>query len=465
MKIITWNCRGIADGRARKHVKQLLNSTKADILCLLEIRSPKADRMINMIYSLGFTNHFIVDPIGFAGGFLLLWNQGRVKINMVGHSSQAIHTKICLEPNDCFVTFSHVRPNPLAKNDQWGSVDTNNRNMERFVDAYNACGLIDLDNFPEAKVVVLPRLHSDHSPIMFMDEAGRPPAKHLRPNRFEAAWLAKPDYEDIWKDATRNMHDNIEVMIEKISKNSLLWNKKVFGNIFHRKRHLEEKIKKIQMNSNYQSSRDLQNLERELINDLNKILDQEETHWFQKSRQDWIKDGDRNTRFYHNVALSRRNKNHIFQVVGWRDSRYLESVRISTSQASNLIRRAYSDEVKKLFFGMKKFGSPRPDGIQVIFYQHFWEDVGPALTTFVNQALGSGSVHKSLLKAFVTLIPKKDIPDSETDFKPITLLNVAFKVISKVIVNRMRPIMCNIIGLHQNSFLPGRSTLDNIILT
>lgn len=51
------------------------------------------------------------------------------------------------------------------------------------------------------------------------------------------------------------------------------------------------------------------------------------------------------------------------------------------------------------------------------------------------------------------------------NFRPITLLNVAFKVILKVLVNRMRPIMCKLIGPRHNSFLLGRSTLDNVILT
>lgn len=83
----------------------------------------------------------------------------------------------------------------------------------------------------------------------------------------------------------------------------------------------------------------------------------------------------------------------------------------------------------------------------------------------VNQALCTSSVHKSLFQAFMTLIPKKANAESAANFRPITLLNVAFKVISKVLVNRLRPIMCSLIGPHQNNFLLERSTLDNVILT
>lgn len=134
-------------------------------------------------------------------------------------------------------------------------------------------------------------------------------------------------------------------------------------------------------------------------------------------------------------------------------------------QRASLTRTARIEEVKKAVFGMKKFGSPGSDGIQAIFYQKYWDVVGPSLTNLVNEAIRSGRIPCPLLTTFITLIPKKERPGNASDFRPITLLNMAFKIISKVIVNIMRPIMKNIIGPHQNSFLPRRSTLDNIFLT
>lgn len=92
-------------------------------------------------------------------------------------------------------------------------------------------------------------------------------------------------------------------MIAEISSKSILWNKNVFGNIFNRKKHHEARINGVQMDLNYHSLRDLQILDRSLIKELNEVLVQEKAHWFQKSRQDWVKDGDKNTRFYHNAAF------------------------------------------------------------------------------------------------------------------------------------------------------------------
>ncbi|XP_031126953.1 uncharacterized protein LOC116029190 [Ipomoea triloba] len=559
MKFLSWNCRGIVNGWVKKHVKELLNTSKADALCLLEIRSLKAQGMINLVSRLGYTKHFLVEPLGFAGGLLLFWKHEYINLEVIGHSSQSIHTRVKIGLVDMFFTFAYVRPNLVAKKrfwdnckvlgdnlqgpwivigdlndiasgeEQWGSESTCNTSLQRFVDAYSSCGLFDpghvgpkftwcktvgnrvtqmhrLDRalwnteaqlaFPEGKTVVLPILCSDHNPILFMDAAGLPPNQNSRPRRFEAAWLTREDYGTIWKDATRIRDRSMADIITDITEQSFSWNRNVFGNIFNRKRHLEARILGIQQALSYTSLASLQALERKLIRELNDVLDQEEALWFQKSRKDWIRDGDRNTRFYHTATVIKRNRGRVrfLKIQGsWTDEpatvsnhiiNYYVSLfcrlpredggnlaqiepnrKITTEQANRLCGRVTIDEVKKAVFGMKKYGSPGPDGIPVIFYQHFWEEVGTVLTDMVNQALETGMVHKSLLQACMTLIPKKDTPETAADFRPITLLNVAFKVISKVLVNRMRPIMCKLIRPHQNSFLPGRSTLDNVILT
>ncbi|XP_019162202.1 PREDICTED: uncharacterized protein LOC109158760 [Ipomoea nil] len=246
MKVISWNCRGIANRRVRCHVKELLNTTKVDALCLLEIRSPKADNMIsyvrpNMLAKCRF------------------WED----CESFGRSLQAPWI-VMGDLNDI-----------AAVGEQWGSDSVNSNGLQRFVDAYSRCGLIDpgysgstftwyrfaggrviqmrrLDRvlwnlsaqhaFPESKVRVLPRLHSDHSPILFIGHAGRPPDKHLRSVRFEAAWLTRSDYGEVWKKVTSHGVQNIETIIATVTKDNICWNKKVFGNIFSRKRHIENMI-------------------------------------------------------------------------------------------------------------------------------------------------------------------------------------------------------------------------------
>ena len=68
-------------------------------------------------------------------------------------------------------------------------------------------------------------------------------------------------------------------------------------------------------------------------------------------------------------------------------------------------------------------------------------------------------------KSLITLIPKIDKPENIFHFRSITLCNITYKIFTKVLVNRLRPLLDKIIGLAQASFLPGRNTTDNIVIT
>ena len=139
-------------------------------------------------------------------------------------------------------------------------------------------------------------------------------------------------------------------------------------------------------------------------------------------------------------------------------------LRIDDHEHQALTLRVSTEEVKKALFQMKGLKSPGPDGIAAIFYQRNWDTVFPILLNFVNSALDTAAFTVSLARAHVALIPKEDSPDSIQKFRPISLLNVTYKLLTKVLVNRIRPLLERLVGPHQSSFLPGRSTTDNIIL-
>lgn len=63
------------------------------------------------------------------------------------------------------------------------------------------------------------------------------------------------------------------------------------------------------------------------------------------------------------------------------------------------------------------------------------------------------------------MIPKEENPQKINLFRPISLLNTSYKALSKVLVNRLRPLLSDIIGPYQSSFIPGRMTTDNTIIT
>lgn len=106
-----------------------------------------------------------------------------------------------------------------------------------------------------------------------------------------------------------------------------------------------------------------------------------------------------------------------------------------------------------------------PDGIQAIFYHKFWHIVGPEVCNFVRNCFISSDIPEDMNKTFIALIPKTDNPDNIKMFRPISLCNVAYKIVTKIIVARIRPLLTKIISPFQSSFIPGRTTNDNIIIT
>ena len=84
-----------------------------------------------------------------------------------------------------------------------------------------------------------------------------------------------------------------------------------------------------------------------------------------------------------------------------------------------------------------------------LFYQTYWSDVGMDITQAVLSSLNSGSILKSINHTFIILIPKVKNPEKVSEFKPISLCNVIYKIVSKVIANRLKPLLNKIISEHK----------------
>ena len=127
-----------------------------------------------------------------------------------------------------------------------------------------------------------------------------------------------------------------------------------------------------------------------------------------------------------------------------------------------LLRPFVGDEVWQVMFQMHLLKSPSLNGISPFFFQKCWHVVGGDVTEAVLLVLNSGHVLITKMNfTYVLLIPKKKDPQAMTDYHPINLSNVVNRMVSKVLANRVKDILPNIISNAQSAFVPDRLITDN----
>lgn len=100
--------------------------------------------------------------------------------------------------------------------------------------------------------------------------------------------------------------------------------------------------------------------------------------------------------------------------------------------------------------------APGPDGFTIKFYKAYWEIVKTKVWEVVEDSRCFTSILKSLNSTFLALIPKEEEANTPSKFRAIALCNVLYKIISKVIANRMKPILPGIILEEQSGYVEGR---------
>ena len=104
------------------------------------------------------------------------------------------------------------------------------------------------------------------------------------------------------------------------------------------------------------------------------------------------------------------------------------------------------------------------DGMLPLFYQNYWSLIGPDVTLSILHYLNSGVLSQSFCHSFITLIIKVKNPEYVTKFRPISMSNVLYRIFSKVLANRLKTIMPQLISEHQSAFMSDHLILDNILV-
>lgn len=244
------------------------------------------------------------------------------------------------------------------------------------------------------------------------------------------------------------------------------------------------------------SNKDFSNIQKEFWKEYEEVILQEEMYWHQRARCGWLALGDKNTHFFH-MATNIKKKRLTIEMLRDDDGTWWTNQNHLKHLASNFYRKLYAneqdidvdfakipncfpklqedvllyiqrevkdDDVKAAVFSIKATKAPGPDGIHGIFLQNQWRTVGGSICSFVRDVFHDLARIKEVNDTLLALIPKFDHPDNMKDFRPVALCNVIYKVITKIVANRLKEHMDFLVGKNQCSFISGRNSYDNIII-
>ncbi|KAF5447348.1 hypothetical protein F2P56_032905 [Juglans regia] len=294
--------------------------------------------------------------------------------------------------------------------------------------------------------------------------------------------------------------EQLDYRVEKPFRYEVRWElqeecKKVIEESWNRNSPKSNKLQVASENLMRSRERNLREEIQAARGEINQLLEEEDTHWRQRAKQKWLLEGDRNTRFFHQCATQRRKKNTICKVADESGvvastpegvsekfncffknlfstsnpqglSESLQHLKPSVTEEMNtkLKRNFTQQEVEEAIFNMNPFSSPGPDRFPPAFYQNHWSLVGKEVSEAALYILNSGGKVDSINDTQIVLIPKKENPLTVSDYRPISLCNVIYKMVSKAIANRLKSILPDIISSTQSAFVPGRLISDNLIV-
>lgn len=379
-------------------------------------------------------------------------------------------------PRVCIGDFNDV----LRREQHMGPNERDVAQMAGFREAFDLCGLSDLgyvgldwtfekkinndqycrvrldmalataewcSMFPFATVRHLFATKSDHRPIVLMNEVDSANRKIGLGKifRYEKMWEQHesffPMFERVWKSdghcvGVQDMHEKLIKLAASLTE----WGSREFGGVRSELRQLKARLQVLrEVTSRVGPSYEERKIESRIV----ELNYREDIMWRQRSRIQWLAEGDGNTKFFHQKATTRRRRNHISQLTRPDGSICTDEDKIG-SMATEFYKNLYNSkptvgmeevlshipckvnhemnmmlmdiytekEVKEALFQMFPTKSPGPDGFPMHFFQKIWDVCGDEVTRVVLRVLNGEDSPEVINRTFILLIPMVQNPTS-----------------------------------------------------
>ena len=555
MKILSWNCQGLGNPRTVRTLQSWCWRDRPNIVFLMETMVD-AKKLKLAQGKCGFSEGLCLSSRGLSGGIGFWWRD--INVHVRSYSAHHVTAEIRDNDNEVLWTAVGIYGWPeqhnkhltwalmkeirglnmgpiiffgdfneiLYASEKEGGAVRREYLMDAFRETVDVCGVQDLGfkgvrftwkrgneegsmirerldrflasddwgaMFPHSSVRNFPIYKSDHAPILLETEIisrGRGAKKRFH---FEAIWLSKPECHEVVKRAwVSRGNDTMAARIEGCSSALSGWAATTFGAI---KKRIKLKEEELELWQGRVADGVMIAKCKEITGELDELQRLHESYWFARARANEMRDGDKNTAYFHHKASQRKQRNRIQKLqdgsgewktdegdIGQVIAEYFDDL-FSTSHPSNveaalrgietrvsaaanelLLAEPTGDEIRTALFQMHPNKAPGIDGMHALFYQKFWHVVGEDVINFIKSWWCGATDIDSLNRTCIVLIPKCPHPQQMGDFRPISLCNVLYKIVSKMMANRLKILLPDIISKHQSAFVPGRLITDNAMV-
>ncbi|KAA3476719.1 reverse transcriptase [Gossypium australe] len=484
--------------------------------CLLLETKLNVRRMEKVRRRCGFFNGIDVPAKGSRGGLSLRWNGGHL-INLKSFSKNRIDVEVQEEEGKPCWRFTGFYGDPEVRNKAttwdllrklgqnnsvpwlafhksledcfledigftgpwftWERGRVEDRNIRERLDRRVATDTW-IQTFPNFSLRYLSHSFSDHCPLLVDTKSEQKRNGHNK-FRFESWWILEESCEEEIKKLWEGSAGSYQNRMTNLAKGLKIWASTIRLEELNDKEGTEENLTEIM----------------EVKLHLNMEINKEEKYWEQRARSNWLQVGDKNTSFFHKYASQRRRINRIrglqrtdgslatnereiekvarryfsdlFESRGVGDvTHILSGIKscISDSMNQSLIAPYTEDEIVEALKGTGPTKASDFDGFPAIFYKKFWHIVGKDTCDCCMEMLNRGRSLKEINKTVLVLIPKTSNPINLKNFHPISLCTVIYKLIAKVVANRLQKLLNDCIDDSQSAFVPGRLITDNVLL-
>ncbi|KAL1225412.1 putative mitochondrial protein [Cardamine amara subsp. amara] len=554
MRILSWNCQGL--GRSQNLViprlKELRKKYFPELLFLMETKNGR-NALVDIQEWLGYDRVYTVEPDGLSGGLALFTKKG-VNVNILVSDKNIFDLSVHYGSVSFFVTFVYGAPNVgdrarvwerlsrigVNRKDVWcmlgdfndilhhgeklGGPRRGDTSFQPFKDMINCCQMMELPSkgnrltwggmmydkwiqcrldccfgnkkwlqlFPASNKNFLDKRGSDHIPVLVKLTESQD--SYRGSFHFDKRFFNKPRVKEAinlaWNDSNHRRGFSVSERLRRCRQKLSCWKKKNNMNSSTKITQLQ-----VALESEQSAIRPDTSVLWRVKKDLAFAYREEEDYWRQKSHQNWLKSGDKNTKFFHASVKAARGKKRIeklhdkngiaqsaeaskgaiakeyfkdlFKSTNPEDFRslfYDFNPRLSESVNLELLKEVTKEEVKDAVFAIKPSSAPGPDGFSGFFFKKYWQIIEGQVVHEVKSFFLTGFFPPDWNYTHLCLLPKINNPIHMSDLRPISLCSMLYKIISKILVRRLKPLLSQLVSSNQSAFVADRSISDNILI-